>query len=352
MCPGTETRKSDPPLENVARRLHRGGPGDQRSDGEQVRTPATPLSQGGRDTATAAERGDRSLASRADAAVPEETPRPVVQPCSLPTATPAARLDLAGRGSMWDVSSVFVTKSHVRGRPGAESSGAVVLCHSGGVSVWVLTERSAVCTHLSPALAGETREKLRVSLDAAVVVDPREHAEETLAPTGDQSGVEICIVAGGRHKVDPGPPVVRVWHGFWRGSRVQAFEGAAEDGHVPIMPAILTVTLKRRLQGFFPPVAPRDVKVRLCVCGYSAAQRGPEGCVGEERCRGEITAVLALGVKAVRLVFSAGRKGQEEIKAKALPCPGVGDAGENRCKFTKGLDSGACRALLAHGTQT
>ena len=42
----------------------------------------------------------------------------------------------------------------------------------------------------------------------------------------------------------------------------------------------------------------------------------------------EVTAVMALGGKVVRLICAAGRSGSEDVKAKSLPTGSMGSGGE------------------------
>lgn len=277
-----------------------------------------------------------------------------------PTVARVASLEFAGKPS-WKVSSVVVTSAGGGGgrSPGAATASptaTVVVCHSGGVSVWGLTDAGAVCTHLSPALAGATKEAISGSLLAAAVVggDP---AGVTPSATRAPGGDETCIVAIGRHGTDPGLPIFRVWQQQQqqplppqddeerfggRASRHGTGGAAVREKAAPAAtatpPAVLTMTLKKKFSKFFPPLVPRHVLPRhiwpcLCVCGYeraaaAAMANGLEkesgvnaGAAGEDSGAGpagEITAVMALGGKVLKLVFGAGRRGAQAFSAKSL----------------------------------
>lgn len=255
--------------------------------------------------------------------------------CSWPTVARVASLDFGDGGRAWEVSSVAVTAG-LR-RSGAEKSSVegcataavVVVCHSGGVSVWSLTDTEAVCTHVSPALAGVTTEGVRGRMHVAAVVG-REVSEVLPSAIGTPGGVETCIVAVGRHDADPGLPIIRVWQGSLRNFGDVGRGGAfRENPATP--PKVLTTTLKKKFSKYFPPVVPRSVTPCLCVCGFSATERrgAAMGQAEEKGDSGQITAVMALGGKAVRLVCVAGRNGSDDVRGKALPTGAVDIKGES-----------------------
>lgn len=277
------------------------------------------------------------------------------QQYAWPSVTRAARLDFTGRSAMWEVSSVVVTTAHflraaavgangAKPTSGACAGSAVIVCHSGGVSVWTLTDTAAVCTHVSPALAGVSHERLRASFDVVAVVSggKEEHrtaneAKSWAPATCVDGGTETCIFGVGRHQTDPGLPVIRVWKASCPLGVIKNvdIEGGMKQSEASSpVPSVLTVTLKKKYAAFFPPVAPRDAKTCLCVCRYSSlAWRegggGDDTIVAEESSSsGEITTVMALGGKAVRLICAPGRRGPEEIKAKALPTGSLGNTGD------------------------
>lgn len=278
-----------------------------------------------------------------------------------------ASLDFGDRPS-WKVSSVVVFPAGGgRGRPPgaattASPTATIVVCHSGGVSVWGLTDAEAVCMYLSPALAGVTKEVVSGTFLAAAVVggDP---AEVTSSATRAPGGNETCIVAVGRHATDPGSPIIRVWQ---QQPQQQGQQGASspllplppqdaerlgrrnsshDTGGTAVRervappsattpPAVLTISLKKKFSAFFKTPVPRHVRPCLCVCGYepaatAAAESGLEkdgevnvGAAFEDGGAGaaeKTTAVMALGGKVLKLVFGAVRSGEQYFRAKALP---------------------------------
>lgn len=256
--------------------------------------------------------------------VPPKELRKLTEQDSWPTVTRAARLDFTGRGSIWTVSSVAVAKSPVRYAVEGDRPGAIIVCHSAGVSVWRLYRQAAVCTHLSSALGAN--EKSKIYFDTVAVLDG-ESARETTATSNDSFGAGLCIMAAGRHANDPGPPAIRVWHASWKSTRISDYEGKQAALQMPRSPDVLDATFKRKILGFSPRAARRDVRVHLCVCGYSKAPRGGVNIV-DELYYGEITAVLALDHKPVRLVFAPEGKGQGKIKARTLPSAALADSGD------------------------
>lgn len=289
---------------------------------------------------------------------------------------PVATLDFKGRPS-WEVSSVVVTSrgngssgsGSSSSRPGAAATAAltasIVVCHLGGVSVWDLTDAEAVCTYLSPALAGVTKEVVTGKFLAVAVVggDP---AEVTSSATRAPGGNEACIVAIGRYGTDPGLPIIRVWQQQQQEQQGQqqqglsppllplaspgtrridgcngrssgaaaALENSASAARTPL-PAILRITLKKKFSKFFPPVVPSHVAPCLCVCGYAPAlavndlEKGGDvesvatgeqggGAGAGTRDAGVITAVIALGSKVLRLIFGVGRRDSQTFSAKPL----------------------------------
>lgn len=295
-------------------------------------------------------------ASRADTVPPAKSPLPSggMLHAPWPSVSRVANLDFTGRSAKWEVSSIVVTRANYpRVAPAAtaadcrhsddaaDGDATIVVCHSGGVSVWVLTNMAAVCTHLSPGLVGETTEKTRVRFHAASVVGVGG------GPNGAQSTATILssrtfIVAVGRQGLDPGPPVVRVWEAarlgftsdFCLNAEGRGMQVCDVDAKRP--PATLTAVLKKKFASFFPPMAPKSAAPCLCVCDYSAAGTGCQDTreeAGEELAEhtgrsAKITMVMALGGKAVRLVCSPGRRGSEEIRAKSLPTGSVGNTGD------------------------
>ena len=253
------------------------------------------------------------------------TPTSERAPCDKrqwPKTALAARLDFSGR-SMWEVSHVVVKQSSLHqpgGKEDRRGSGAtVVVCHSGGVSVWALTDLDAVCTHLSPALAGVAKEQVRGRFYAAAVASGAEVAE-TPSTAGTRKSVQTCIVAIGRHVTDPGLPIIRVWQGpSWVAEGSPGKVAADKKG------VVLTTILKKKFSTFFPPVAARDVLPRLCVCGSSSAvESEDEGCGSRDGANpGEITCVMALGVKAVRIVCALWKGRPGDVRAKGLPTGAV-----------------------------
>ncbi|CAM9490610.1 unnamed protein product [Ectocarpus sp. 4 AP-2014] len=267
-----------------------------------------------------------------------------------------ATLDFSGKPSL-AVSSVVVTSvgsrasgsasgSSSRSRTGSVTTAAtasIVVCHSGGVSVWDLTDSEAICTHLSPELASAAKELVPWKFMAAAVVG---------------GGKDACIMAVGRQGTDPGSPIFRVWQqgspspvlpltpqdaGRADGRRSSGGSGGGSAGRAKgapsLQPAVLTTTVKKKFSKFFPPAVPSHITPCLCVCGYSRAngERGDGAggtAVGDEDgpgagtadIAGEITAVMALGGKALRLVFGAGRSGSETFVAKQLPTKLADDA--------------------------
>lgn len=264
---------------------------------------------------------------------------------SWPTLSRAAGLKFSG-GRAWEVSSVIVTTG---GRPSGadgetnDSDGVptVIVCHSGGVSVWGLTQTEAVCTHLSPALAGVKSEHVRGRLSVAVVVGGEKAEVTPSAARAPGHGADFFIVAIGRHGLDLGLPILRVWKGSLEDAgkhlnRDSKTVPAKEKGapSAKSAPTLLTTTLKKKFSRFCPPAVPRDVSPCLCVCGYSAAPHGKDGDAEgvEESTSREITTVMALGGKALRLVCGAGRNGGPDgVKAKALPTGAVGTEGDDSC---------------------
>lgn len=182
---------------------------------------------------------------------------------SWPAVTWAASLDFS-EGRAWEVSSVMVAEGNHRppeadGDDGCGCGATIVVCHFGGVSVWALTDSEAVCTHLSPALAGFSKESVRGSLCVAAVV-PRDSAEVTPSGTSLSGDAETCIVAIGRHESDPGLPVIRMWRGSSTDAgppRSRPIVGETAVSVTP--PTVLTTTLKKKFSSFFPPVVARDV---------------------------------------------------------------------------------------------
>lgn len=269
---------------------------------------------------------------------------------SWPAVARAASLDFRDRSARWEVSSVVVTKANcpeattrtAAGRRTGACAGtgaAVIVCHSGGVSVWGLTGTAAVCTHLSPALAGATTEKVRVRFCTAAVFGGSEgvkgfvSSEASGCPRGMR---QTYIVAVGRHEADPGTPVIRMWQGSWldytEGVGLSESNQTETEISSGLAPAMLTTTLKKKFAAFFPPMAPRHVSPCLCVCEYSVVVGNGEdgnGVAVEGGGRsGKFTMVMALGGKAVRLVCAPGRRGPEEIRAKSLPTGAVGNSGD------------------------
>eukprot|EP00903_Cladosiphon_okamuranus_P008917 g8535.t2 len=288
-----------------------------------------------------------------------------------PAVARVASLDFAGK-PLWKVSSVVVTTATGGGfmSPGAAAAApaptaTIVVCHSAGVSVWGLTDGEAVCMYLSPFLAGVTKEAISGSFLTAAVVggDPGAVAPSaTRAPGGDES----CIVAIGRHRTDPGLPIIRVWQ-RQRQQQRRRRRRRQEGTSSPLLPlpsqdaenfggrasshgtggiamrektapaattpsAILTVILKKKMSSFFQTtLVPRHVGPCLCVCGYdlAAAVNGVEegnevnaGTAVEDDGAGpagRITAVMALGGKVLKLVFGAGGSGEPTLSAKTLP---------------------------------
>lgn len=282
--------------------------------------------------------GGAPAASRGGAAAPATSKGFSAGHYLWPTVSRAATLDFSGRRA-WEVSSVIVTAGDRR-RRGADadksgsnsaSTASVVVCHSGGVSLWGLTATDAVCTHISPALAGATKDNVRGRLCVAAVVGG-DVAEVTPSATRAPGGIETCILAIGRHESDPGLPIIRVWHGSLRDTghlncnrKVQEMDVCAATP-----PTVLTTTLKKKFSKYFPPVVPRDVTPCLCVCGYSVTERGHGEKSGDGEVEsGEITTVMALGGKAVRLVCATGRSGSNDVRAKALPTGAVACGGEH-----------------------
>lgn len=266
---------------------------------------------------------------------------------SWPTATRVASLDFS-RGGAWKVSSVTVTGGDRR-RSDAETNGSdsgdttavVVVCHSGGVSVWHLTDVEAVCRYVSPALASGSKESVRGRFFVAAVVGGGGDVTEVApfaARTPRRTGT--CIVAIGRHGADPGLPVIRVWQGSpWREGRLERGDTARDSAAAaPPPPALLTTTVKKKISSYFPPVVPRHVAPCLCLCGYSTTDhpraegeggRGGGGGEGEVEVEvEEVTAVMALGGKVVRLICAAGRNGSEDVKAKSLPTGSMESGGK------------------------
>ncbi|CAM9639307.1 unnamed protein product, partial [Scytosiphon promiscuus] len=267
------------------------------------------------------------------------------------TAVQVSKLDFSGR-LLLEVSSVVVTSAVSRGasgRPGAAnaSSASIVVCHAGGVSVWDLTDEEAVCTCLSPSLLSTAKEAVAMRFFSAAVVggDPAEVSPSATRAPGPR---DAYILAIGRQEADPGFPIFRDEGSTLRGADVCAGRGggAAKREHgaasaattIATPPAILTIALRKKFSKFFPPAVPGRIKPCLCVCDYSrpkaAAANAPDkipasghaGAVAGDRSpgagsgvAGEITAVMALGGKALRLVFRAGKNVPQEFRAKALP---------------------------------
>ena len=271
---------------------------------------------------------------------------------SWPTAARVASLDFS-RGGAWKVSSVTVTVSDRRrsdvNKNGSDSAGTaaaaaaaaavVVVCHSCGVSVWHLTDAMAVCRYVSPALTSESKESARGRFFVAAVVGGGEDVTE-VAPSaaGTPESMGICIVAIGRHEADPGLPIIRVWQGS--PLREGGFERGDTAREKTAPPEVLTATVKKKIASYFPPIVPRHVAPCLCLCGYSTTENpdagggeeggggGGKGKVEVEVEIGEVTAVMALGGKAVRLICAAGRSGADYVKAKSLPTGSVGSGGK------------------------
>ncbi|CBN76776.1 hypothetical protein Esi_0000_0608 [Ectocarpus siliculosus] len=293
---------------------------------------------------------------------------------SWPTAIArVATLDFSGKPSLV-VSSVVVTSAGSRGRGSGSGSrsgsrsrtgsvttaatASIVVCHSGGVSVWDLTDSEAICTHLSPELASAAKELVPWRFMAAAVVGGDLAGSTPSATRAPGGGKDACIMAVGRQGTDPGSPIFRVWQqgspspvppltpqGAGRADRRRSSGGtvggsAGRAKEAPaLQPAVLTTTVKKKFSKFFPPAVPSHVTPCLCVCGYSGAngERGDGAggaAVGDEGGPGaetsefarEITAVMALGGKALRLVFGAGRSGSETFVAKQLPARLADDA--------------------------
>lgn len=281
---------------------------------------------------------------------------------SWPLVSQAATLDFTGRSMNWGVSSVVVTRTNpqIIDTAAAESptdgvdvggDAAIIICHFGGVSVWGLTDAAAVCTHLSPGLAGETTEKARVRFHAASVVGGGDGTNDTRLAVLARIP-QTFIVAVGRHELDPGPPVIRVWEGSWLGKTTNLGLGAKPRGMEASSaagPAMLTAVLKKKFASFFPPMAPKSAAPCLCICEYSTVRAGREN---EEKAQeagrsAKITMVMALGGKAVRLVCAPGRRGSEEIRAKSLPTGAVGNTGEHvRGYLTSRVVMSRCPVIL------
>lgn len=287
-------------------------------------------------------------------------------------------LDFSGR-PLLEVSSVVVTSAGTRGgasnRPGAASA-SIVVCHTGGVSVWGLTEEEAVCTYLSPSLLNVAKEAVATRFFAAAVIggDPAEVSPSATRSPGPE---EAYILAIGRQETEPGLPIFRLWQQQKKQSQrkhrpllplpvqdegrlkrgagsIGGGGGGDGGGGIDAMrensasaatatatataippPSVLTIALKKKFSKFFPPAVPSSIKPCLCVCNYSpppptaaaaasATEKVPGAVSGDSSAgagsaaAGKITAVMALGGKALRLVFRAG-SGAQEFKAKALP---------------------------------
>lgn len=284
-----------------------------------------------------------------------------------------ATLDFSGKPSL-AVSSVVVASSGSRASSSGSGSGSrtgsvttaatasIVVCHSGGVSVWELTDSEAICTHLSPELASAAKELVPWRFMAAAVVGGDLAGSTPSATRAPGGGKDACIMAVGRQGTDPGSPIFRVWQqaspspvppltpqDAGRAGRRRSSGGTGggsagrAKGAPSLQPAVLMTTVKKKFSKFFPPAVASHVTPCLCVCGYSGTngERGGGAggtAVGDEdgsgagtaELAGEITAVMALGGKALRLVFGAGRSGSETFVAKQLPTK-LADDGERVC---------------------
>ena len=227
------------------------------------------------------------------------------------------------------------------GSAGAGTAAVVVVCHSGGVSVWHLTDAEVVCRYVSPALASGSKESTRGRFFVAAVVGGGDVTEVAPFAARTRRRTGTCIVAIGRHGADPGLPVIRVWQGSPRREGRLEREDITRDRATaapPPPPAVLTTTVKKKISSYFPPVVPRHVVPCLCLCGYSTTDNpraggggggGGGGGEGEVEVEvEEVTAVMALGGKVVRLICAAGRSGSEDVKAKSLPTGSMGSGGE------------------------
>lgn len=258
---------------------------------------------------------------------PPPSERPSLEEREWPKVTLAVSLDFSGR-SVWEVSHVIV-KQFNRRRPCAEENSdeiraVVIICHSGGVSAWVLTDVEAVCTHLSPALAGVPKERVRGRFFAAVVAGGDEEMAKPSA-TGVLRCIKTCIVAIGRHETDPGLPIIRVWQGPPLEAGDLRCKGTPDKKAI-----ILTTILKKKFSTFFPPVATRDALPHLCLCGFTAAVATKDDSCGTWDggvSPGEITCVMALGAKAVKIVCALGKNKSANVRAKSLPTGSVNNEG-------------------------
>lgn len=312
--------------------------------GDEKGAPRSATASASREKFATATASATTATAAAAAAVPRLNSLPLrTREHSLPTPSRAAGLKFSG-GRAWEVSSVIVTSG---GRPSGadgETNGIVptiVVCHSGGVSVWGLTQTEAVCTHLSPALAGVKKENVRGRLSVAAVVGGDKAEVMPSVARAPGRGTEHFIVAIGRHDLDLGLPILRVWQGSLQdaGRHLNSDSRTVTGGEkgapsATPAPAMLTTTLKKKFSRFSPPAVPRDVSPCLCVCGYSAVSGGRNGDAkgAEVNTSREITTVMALGGKALRLVCAAGRSGDlDNLKAKALPTGAVETEGDERC---------------------
>lgn len=299
--------------------------------GQRLPTIVTPLTL---ESDEQDRRRDNTSASSSvtPAAHPPPSERPSLEEREWPKVTLAASLDFSGR-SVWEVSHVVVKQPN-RHRSGAEKNSDeirafVVICHSGGVSSWVLTDVEAVCTHLSPALAGVPKERVRGRFFAAAVAG----GDEEIARSTPEvpRGVKTCIVAIGRHETDPGLPIIRVW----QGPPLEAGDlrcRAAPDKKA----MILTTILKKKFSTFFPPMATRDSLPHLCLCEFTAAVETKDDSCGTWDGGinpGEITCVMALGAKAIKIVCTLGKSNSANVRAKSLPTGAVDNEGViNLCR--------------------
>eukprot|EP00752_Nemacystus_decipiens_P007246 g6487.t1 len=324
----------------------------------------------------ASTRGPRAASSPAP--LESASSSPVGSGHGTATVARVASLDFTSRSS-WKVSSVVVMpatggsgKCHA-GATTSSRTATIVVCHSGGVSVWDLTHAEAVCTHLSPALSGVAKEAARGSFSAAAVVggDP---SEVTPSATRAPGGSETYILAIGRHATDPGLPIIRVWQqqqrrqGQGQGQQgvsspllplppqaAERFGGrnsmydtggtAVQEKPSPAAtttpPAVLMITLKKKFMSFFATPVPKHVRPCLCVCGHEPAaaaavgglEKDSEANVGAMEdggagAAGKTTAVMSLGGRVLRLVFGADRSGEQQLSGRPLP---TGVASEAVC---------------------
>ncbi|CAM9861859.1 unnamed protein product, partial [Laminaria digitata] len=348
----TQRQQHRPPF--VVTPLTNDGDEPEGRQGAEVAKGTTSVAASVASTAGAADAGDFAAAgaSASLACVSPSRGASTARGRSWPTAARVASLNFS-RGGAWRVSSVTVAvgdgrcsnleKKRSASAGTAAAAAVVVVCHSGGVSVWHLTDAEALCRYVSPALASGGKESARGRFFvAAVVGGGGDDTEVTPSAARMPRRTGICIVAIGRHEADPGLPVIRVWQGSPRregrlGNKdIPREKTAVGVGAPPPPPAVLTTTVKKKISSYFPPVVPRHVAPCLCVCGYSTTDN-PDAGAGGGRGGGEgegevelevevedVTAVMALGGKVVRLICAAARSGSEDVKAKSLPAGSVG----------------------------